>query len=150
MEAKSVERIAAIFLQVVIVVLGVVIFAALLYEPIIEGVNANATSLYDIYVDDPFLAYAYASSSAFFIALYQAFIVAGNIGRSEWRSIRSKRALHVIKYCGSLSLPSLLRRSSTLSVCVQETILQAGSLLGSSSFSSRSLRQLPQHCWRRI
>ena len=86
-------------LQVVIVVLGIFVFAALLLEPTVEGVNANATSLYDIYFDDPFLAYIYISFAAVFVGLYSAFRLAGHIGRGNVCSPQSVQALRTIKYC---------------------------------------------------
>lgn len=88
-----------VFLQVVIVALGMGALALLLWEPHVEGVNANATTLYEIYFDDPFLAYVYISSIAFFVALYQAFTLLGYIGRNEVFSQASVRALRTIKYC---------------------------------------------------
>ena len=54
--------------------IGIGTLALLLWEPHIEGRNAHAT-LVQIYFHDPFLAYAYIASIAFFAALYQAFKV---------------------------------------------------------------------------
>jgi hypothetical protein len=104
MEAK---RISAIFLQIVIVALGVGVLAALLYEPHVEGVNANATSLYDIYFDDPFLAYIYISFIAVFVGLYSAFKLAGYVGRGNMCSPESVQALRRIKLC-ALSFAGLI------------------------------------------
>jgi DUF2975 family protein len=92
------KRGSTIFLQVVIVVLGVGVFALLLWEPNLEGRNVNAT-LFEIYFKDPFLAYAYIGSIPFFVALYQAFKLLGYIRRNEIFSQRSVRALRTIKYC---------------------------------------------------
>jgi Protein of unknown function (DUF2975) len=66
----------SIFLQTVIVLIGIGAVALLLWEPHIEGRNAHAT-LFQIYFNDPFLAYAYIASVPFFVALYQAFKVLG-------------------------------------------------------------------------
>src|SRR3990167_11334259 len=107
MEGKSTKRVAMIFLQLVIVILGIVVFAALLWEPTVEGVNADATSAYEIYFDDPFLAYIYFSFIAVFIGLYQAFKLLGYIGRDEAYSQRSVQALRTIKYC-ALSFAGLI------------------------------------------
>ena len=65
------KRSSTIFLQIVIVLIGIGALALLLWEPHIEGVNENAT-LFEIYFKDPFLAYVYAGSIPFFVALYQA------------------------------------------------------------------------------
>ena len=91
------KRGSTIFLQVVIVLLGVGILALLLWEPHVEGVNAHAT-LFEMYFD-PFIAYAYIGSIPFFVALYQAFKLLGYIRRNEIFSQRSVRALRTIKYC---------------------------------------------------
>ena len=89
---------STIFLQVVIVLIGIGFLALLLWEPHIEGRNAHAT-LFQIYFNDPFLAYAYTASIAFFVALYQAFKLLGYVGRGEVFSQRSVKALRTIKYC---------------------------------------------------
>jgi len=96
------KRASTVFLQIVIVALGVVIVAALLYGPTVEGVNANATSAFEIYFDDPFLAYIYFSFIAVFVGLYQAFKLLGYIGRDEGYSQGSVQALRTIKYCALL------------------------------------------------
>ena len=70
----------------------------MLFEPTREGRNAHAT-LFQVYFNDPFLAYAYTASIAFFVALYQAFKLLGYAGRSEIFSQRSVKALRTIKYC---------------------------------------------------
>ena len=92
------KRGSTIFLQIVIVLIGIGVLALMLWEPHIEGRNAHAT-LFEIYFKDPFLAYAYTASIAFFAALYQAFKLLGYIGRNEVFSQRSVKALRTIKYC---------------------------------------------------
>ncbi len=92
------KRGSTIFLQVVIVLIGISALAFMLWEPSIEGRNAHAT-LYQIYFNDPFLAYAYITSTAFFVGLYQAFKLLGYIGRNEVFSEHSVRALRTIKFC---------------------------------------------------
>jgi len=91
------KRGSTIFLQVVIVLLGVGVLALLLWEPHVEGVNAHAT-LFEMYFD-PFIAYAYIGSIPFFVALYQAFKLLGYVRRNEIFSQRSVRAMRTIKYC---------------------------------------------------
>ena len=93
------KRASAVFLQIVVVLVGIAVFAALLYEPTVEGVNANATTLYQIYFDDPFLAYIYFSFIAVFLGLYQAFKLVGYIGQGGAYSQQSVQALRTIKYC---------------------------------------------------
>ena len=82
----------------VMVLIGIGAFTLMLWEPRIEGRNAHAT-LFQIYFNDPFLAYAYTASIAFFVALYQAFKLLGYAGRNEIFSQRSVKALRTIKYC---------------------------------------------------
>lgn len=78
--------------------IGIGVLAFMLWEPHIEGRNAHATT-FQIYFNDPFLAWAYTASIAFFAALYQAFKLLGYIGRNEVFSQRSVKALRTIKYC---------------------------------------------------
>src|SRR5213592_1021460 len=92
------KRSSTIFLQVVVVLIGIGALAIMLWEPHIEGRNVHAT-LFEIYFKDPFLAYAYIASIPFFVALYQAFKLLGYIGRNEVFSQRSVKALRTIKYC---------------------------------------------------
>ncbi|QHS52560.1 DUF2975 domain-containing protein [Edaphobacter sp. 12200R-103] len=92
------KRSSSVFLQIVIVLIGMGALALLLWEPHLEGRNAHAT-LFQIYFKDPFLAYAYIGSIAFFIALYQAFKLLGYAGRGEVFTQRSVKALRTIKHC---------------------------------------------------
>ena len=92
------KRSSTIFLQVVIVLIGIGALALLLWEPHIEGRNAHAT-LVQIYFHDPFLAYAYIASIAFFAALYQAFKVLGYVRHNKVFSQEAVRALRTIKVC---------------------------------------------------
>ena len=88
-----------IFLQAVIVLIGIGALALMLWEPHLEGRNAHAT-LFEIYFNDPFLAYAYLASIAFFAALYQAFKVLGYIRENKAFSQATVKALRTIKFCG--------------------------------------------------
>ena len=97
---------STIFLQIVIVLLGIGVLALMLWEPHLEGRNAHAT-VFQIYFNDPFLAYAYIASIAFFIALYQAFKLLGYIRRSEVFSPHAVKAVRTIKYC-AMSLVAFL------------------------------------------
>jgi hypothetical protein len=92
------KKSSTIFLQVVIVLIGIGALALLLWEPHIEGRNVHAT-LFEIYFKDPFLAYAYLASISFFVALYQAFKLLGYIGQNKVFSQAAVNALRTIKYC---------------------------------------------------
>ncbi|NTW23015.1 DUF2975 domain-containing protein [Candidatus Falkowbacteria bacterium] len=88
---------STIFLQAVIVLIGIVALAIIIRLPLSEGRAANL-DLFSIYTD-PFIIYGYLSSSAFFIALYQAFKLLGYIGQNKVFSLNSVKALRNIKYC---------------------------------------------------
>src|SRR5207237_8913891 len=97
MKKRSVV-VPTIFLQAVIVLIGIGALALMLWEPHVEGRNAHAT-LFEIYFKDPFLAYAYLASIPFFVALYQAFKVLGYAGQNKIFSQPPVKALRTIKYC---------------------------------------------------
>ncbi|MBU1096433.1 MAG: DUF2975 domain-containing protein [Ignavibacteriae bacterium HGW-Ignavibacteriae-2] len=88
----------SIFLQVVLVLIGVGALAFMLWEPHVEGRNVHST-LFEIYFNDPFLAYAYIASIPFFMALYQAFKVIGYAGQNKVFSQAAVKAMRTIKYC---------------------------------------------------
>ena len=92
------KRSSTIFLQIVIVFIGLGALAFMLWEPQIEGRNAHST-LFEIYFKDPFLAYVYIASVPFFVALYQAFKVLGYAGQNKVFSQAAVNALRTIKYC---------------------------------------------------
>src|SRR5215831_8843028 len=92
------KRSPALFLQTVVVLIGIGAAVLLLWEPRIEGRNAHAT-LFEIYFKDPFLALVYAGSITFFAALYQAFKLLGFAGRNGVFSHEAVKALRTIKYC---------------------------------------------------
>jgi Protein of unknown function (DUF2975) len=92
------KRASTIFLQVVIVLLGIGVLTFLLWEPQVEGRNVNATQ-FEIYFKDPALAYIYLAFVPFFVGLYQAFSLLGYARRNEMFSPPAVRALRIIKYC---------------------------------------------------
>ena len=91
------KRISIIFLQVFIVLIGIVALAILIRLPLTEGRAANL-DLFSIYFD-PFILYGYAASIAFFVAFYKAFKLLGYIGQNKVFSLNSVRTLKNIKYC---------------------------------------------------
>jgi hypothetical protein len=102
----AVKRISTLFLQTVIVLIGIGVFVFMLWEPHLEGRNVNAT-FFEIYFNDPFLVYAYTASIAFFIALYQAFKVVGYARSTTLFSPATVKAVRTIKHC-ALSLAGLV------------------------------------------
>jgi hypothetical protein len=89
---------STVFLQAIIALVGMGVLAFLLWEPHLEGRNANAT-VFEIYFKDPFLAYAYLASVSFFTGLYQAIKVLGYAGQNRIFSQEAVNALRTIKYC---------------------------------------------------
>jgi Protein of unknown function (DUF2975) len=92
------KRSSTIFLQTVIVLIGMGALALMLWEPNIEGRNAHST-LFEVYFKDPFLAYAYIASTPFFVALHQAFKLLACTGQNKVFSPEAVKALRTIKYC---------------------------------------------------
>ena len=92
------KRSSTIFLQIVIMLTGIVTLALMLWEPHLEGRNVHAT-LFQIYFKDPFVAFAYVASIPFFMGLYQAFKVVGYAGQNKVFSPVAVNALRTIKFC---------------------------------------------------
>lgn len=96
--ASGGKKSATIFLQIVIVLVGIGTLALLLWEPHVEGRNAHATNL-EIYFKDPFLAYIYTAFICFFVALYKAFKILGYVRHNKSFSQATVNAFRTIKYC---------------------------------------------------
>lgn len=109
-----------IFLQAVIVLIGIGALALMLWEPHLEGRNAHATPL-EIYFKDPFLAYAYLASIPFFVALYQAFKVLGYIGQNKAFSQATVIALRTIKYCAFITTGAIVAADAFLMIDARST-----------------------------
>ncbi len=120
MNAALLKRTPTVFLQAVIVLIGIGALTFLLVEPHFEGRNVNAT-LFQIYFNDPFLAYAYIGSVSFFVALYQAFLLLTYIGQNRVFSPDAVRALRVIKYCAAILATFVIAALAYLFVAVRGT-----------------------------
>lgn len=92
------KRSSTVFLQLVVVLIGMGALALLLWEPQVEGRNAHATN-FETYFEDPLLALVYTGSIPFFVALYQAFRVLGYVGQNKVFSPEVVKALRTIRYC---------------------------------------------------
>ncbi|MDB6131518.1 MAG: hypothetical protein JWM04_2625 [Verrucomicrobiales bacterium] len=92
------KRSSTLFLQVVIVLIGLGALTLMLWEPHVEGRNAHATP-FEIYFKDPFLAFAYIASIPFFVALHQAFKVLGYAAQNKIFTPAAVKAFRNIKYC---------------------------------------------------
>jgi Protein of unknown function (DUF3036). len=64
------KTISTVFLQAVVVLIGILALVILIRVPLTEG-RATNLDLFSIYTD-PFILYGYAASIAFFVALYKA------------------------------------------------------------------------------
>jgi hypothetical protein len=91
-------RSATLFLQIVIVLIGLAAVAFLLGEPHLEGRNAHATP-FEVYFKDPFLAFVYVASIPFFVGLYQALKLLAYAGQNNAFSPAAVKALRTIRYC---------------------------------------------------
>jgi Protein of unknown function (DUF2975) len=91
------NRGSTIFLQVVIVLIGIGALAFMLWEPHVEGANAHAT-LSQMYFNS-FVVYAVIGSTPFFVALYHAFKVLGYVRQNKTFSQATVNSLRIIKYC---------------------------------------------------
>ncbi|MGB5275092.1 MAG: DUF2975 domain-containing protein [Flavobacteriaceae bacterium] len=91
------KRISIQFLQAVIVLIGIVALSIMVRFPLTEG-RAEHLDLFSIYFD-PFILYGYASSIAFFVALYKAFKLMGAVRQNEIFSPNSIKTLRSIRYC---------------------------------------------------
>jgi hypothetical protein len=91
------KRISTVFLQAVLVLIGMVTLALLIWLPLREGRAINL-GLVDIY-SDKFILYGYTTSIPFFVALYKAFRLLSYIGQNKVFSPNAVGALKDIKYC---------------------------------------------------
>lgn len=101
------KKSATIFLQAVLVIIGVASLALLLWEPRLESRNAHST-LFQVYFHDPFLAYAYTAAIPFFVALWKAFTILGLVRKNESFSTTTVQAFRTIKYCALITIMFIL------------------------------------------
>ena len=123
------KRSLTIFLQIVIVLIGIGALVFLLWEPHIEGRNLHATP-FQIYFNDPFLVWAYTGSIAFFVALYQAFKLLGYVGRNEVFSQRSVKALRTIQYCAKVIVGFIVAAEAYLFIARPGDDIAGGVFMG--------------------
>lgn len=94
------KKTSIIFLQAVIVLIGIVALIILIRFPLTEG-RATNLDLLSIYLD-PFILYGYAASIIFFVGLYKTFRLLGYVGQNKIFSPNAVRNLKSIKYCAIL------------------------------------------------
>ncbi|MBV6639389.1 MAG: DUF2975 domain-containing protein [Cyclobacteriaceae bacterium] len=108
------KRISIIFLQIVLVLIGIVAVTLMIRLPALEG-RAEGLDVISIY-SDPFILYGYATSIAFFIGLYKAFRLLGYIGQNRLFTLDSIHALKVIKYCAIIISASIVMAALYISI----------------------------------
>lgn len=141
----------ALFCQVATVFVGVAALAFMLWEPHVEGRNAQAT-LFEIYFRDPFLAYAYVGSLPFFMGLHQAFGLFGHLRHHDAVSPSTVDGLRAIRSCamaliGFVAVGGVLilllgdreDRSAGMFMCLL-VILPAGSVAAAAAWLGRRVR----------
>jgi hypothetical protein len=96
---------STLFLKAVILLIATGVLAGLIWFPQTEGraTNLNLISIYT----DPFIIYIYIASIPFFVALFQAFKLLGDIDKNKIFSQAAVKALRNIKYC-ALAMIGLL------------------------------------------
>lgn len=87
-----------LFLQAAVIIIGIGAFVFMLWEPHIEGRNVHST-LFEIYFNDPFLAFAYIASIPFYMAIYNAVKVLGYYRQNNVVSKGAVKSLRTIKLC---------------------------------------------------
>ena len=92
------KKASTIFLQIIIVLMGIGMLTLLLWEPHLEGRNVNAT-FFEIYFKDPFLAYIYIAFIPVFVGLYKAYKILGYVRQNKSFSESTVKAFRTIKRC---------------------------------------------------
>jgi fatty acid desaturase len=100
------KRTSVVFLQVVLVLIGVVALILLAWFPLVEG-RATNLDLLSIYLD-PLILYMYAVATVFFVALYKSFRLLSYVAQNRIFSTESLNALRNIKYCAIIVGISIL------------------------------------------
>src|SRR3989344_519899 len=108
------KKSSTIFLQIVVVLIGIVALAIMIRFPLTEGRAVNL-DLFSIYAD-PFILYGYLASIAFFLALYQAFKLLGYIRQNKVFSLNSVKALRKIKYCAIILGAAIVMAASYIRI----------------------------------
>lgn len=92
-----IKRVSILFLQTIIVLIGVLVFLFMIRFPLTEG-RAENLDIISIY-SDPFILYGYTSSIVFFVALFKTYKFLGYINQNRLFTHTSIRTLRSIRYC---------------------------------------------------
>ncbi|HEX7724348.1 MAG TPA: DUF2975 domain-containing protein, partial [Candidatus Paceibacterota bacterium] len=98
------EKGTALFLQILIGIVGIGAALFLLWEPHVEGVNVGVP-FFQVYTHDYFLWYAYIASIPFFIGLYKIGTVVGLVGQNGRLTQQAAKPLRAIQYCALSIIP---------------------------------------------
>ncbi len=122
------KKSSTLFLQTVIILIGLGVLTLLLWEPHHEGRNVD-TTLFAIYFKDPFLAYVYLSSIPFFVGLYQAFKILGYAQQNNIFSQVAVNALRTIKYCAFITAGAIVAADIYLMIAANADDDPAGAVM---------------------
>ena len=92
------KRFPTTFLQIIIGLISIATLIGLIWEPLTEGRNTSST-LFEVYFNDPFLAFAYFAFISVFVGYYNAFKILGYIRENKEFSEPALKALQMIKKC---------------------------------------------------
>ncbi len=123
------KKSSTILLQVVIALIGISALAFMLLEPHFEGRNVHAT-LFQIYFNDPFLAYVYIGSIPFFVALYQTIKGLGYVGQNKTFSQATVGVLRIIRYCAMIILGFIIAGEAYLFIIRPGDDIAGGVFMG--------------------
>ena len=115
---NTVKNSSTVFLQTILVVLGVGALLALIAMPQVEGRNVNAT-LFEVYFNDSFLAYVYLGAIPFFVGLHQAFKILGFVAKNNTFSHATVKALRTIKYSAFISAGAIVAADAFLMIAAR-------------------------------
>jgi hypothetical protein len=102
------KKVSTVFLQAVIVLIGLAALAFLLWQPTVEGRNAHTTSLFEIYFKDPLVMCVYLGSIPFFVGLYQLIKMLGFTAHNKVFSPPAVNALRTIKRCALITAAEII------------------------------------------
>jgi Flp pilus assembly pilin Flp len=110
---------ATLFLQFIVILIGICVVVIMLVEPRFEGRNIGA-DMVTIYFKDPFLAYLYLSSIPVFIGLYKIFKIFEYIRKERVFSLMTIKSLQSIKYSFTIFAVMIILFDAYLAIFMRE------------------------------
>ncbi len=117
------------FVQGCIILIGIGSIALMLWEPHLEGRNVHS-SVWQIYFEDPFLAFVYIASIPYFFALFHLYKLIGNLRQGAFISGTSLTSIRTIRYCTLSLVGSDIIALISLFVFQQEDDITGGVAIG--------------------